>query len=123
MKIQGINVIFLYVHDIAASRDFYTGVLGMGQPIVDEANWVEWKLGNGSNLAICRGSRERMEGSIPERSRVKFSLVVDDIEEAHNDLIARGVEGDIREGPGFYFIDFRDPDDNVLRLLQWARKT
>lgn len=122
MKINGINVVFLYVEDMARSRAFYEEALGLDNVAREEDNWVEWKLPTGSNLAICRARAGKMEGATPDRTTVRFSLVVDDIDGAADKLAETGAASvpEILDGPGFRFIDFNDPDGNLLRLLQWS---
>ncbi|MCB2153247.1 VOC family protein [bacterium] len=123
MKIKKINVVFVYVEDVEKAKDFYSNVLGFGKPAVDNPFWVEWKLPEGSDFAICKASDERLEGTVPARSTVKFSMVVDDIRKAYADLFELGVRlvSEPQQGSGFLYLEFQDLDGNVLRLLQWVK--
>lgn len=121
MKVQSINVVFVYVADVARAKKFYQEVLGFGKPVKSVDSWVEWKLGKGSNFALCEASPGRLEGSVPERGTIKFSLVVAGLDEAHEELRRMGITlyGDIRHEENFRFFEFQDPDGNVIRLLEW----
>ena len=120
MDIKKINVVFVYVEDIEKSKEFYQDTLGLGKPRTDTTSWVEWKIGGGSDFAIHKADQEILEGSVPARSTVKFSLMVDDIREAYNELFEKGIKvlSEPKDGPGFMFIEFLDLDGNVIRLLQ-----
>ena len=122
MKVTAINVVFAYVEDIARSRRFYQDVLGLGKPVKEGKEWVEWKLGKGSNFALCRASAGRLEGSVPERGTIKFSFVVSGLADARQELRHRAItlHVDIREAEGFRYLEFPDPDGNILRLLEWT---
>lgn len=123
MKITGINVAFAYVEDLQASKEFYGEALCLGEPKLDTPSWVEWELAEGANIAIHKASDAIMEGSVPDRSTIRFSIVVDDIKNAYNELFERGVRihSEPQDGPGFLFVDFHDPDGNPLRLIQFLK--
>ncbi|MDK2971968.1 MAG: hypothetical protein PWP23_1723 [Candidatus Sumerlaeota bacterium] len=124
MKINGINVVFVYVSDMDASRRFYEEKLGLGKPELDTPKWIEWKLGKGANFAIHRASHEMLEGLVPARSSVRFSLMVEDIREAYTTLFEKGVRvlSEPMDGAGFLYFEFQDPDMNVIRLIQFIKK-
>lgn len=124
MKITGINAVFVYVSDMDASRRFYSDVIGLGKPELDTPKWIEWKLAKGANFAIHKASNEMLEGLVPARSSVKFSLMVEDIREAYNHLFEKGVRvlSEPLDGSGFLFCEFQDPDMNVIRLIQFLKK-
>ena len=123
MKINKINVVFVYVEDVERAKEFYSKTLNFGKPAVENPFWVEWKLPEGSDFAISKASDERLEGTVPARSTVKFSMVVDDIRKCYADLFECGVRlvSEPQQGAGFLFLEFQDPDGNVLRLLQWVK--
>lgn len=123
MKVSSINVVFVYVEDMQRAKQFYQERLGFGKPAKDGDQWVEWKLGKGSNFALCRADQRRLEASVPERSTVKFSMVVEDAEAARQELRDHGVElhGGIEKVADFCFFEILDPDGNVIRLLQWDK--
>jgi catechol 2,3-dioxygenase-like lactoylglutathione lyase family enzyme len=124
MKIHGVNVVFVYVQDMQVSRAFYSDILNLGTPQLDTPTWIEWKLAKGANFAIHKASDEMLEGIVPARSSVKFSLVVEDIREAYKFLFEKGVRvaSEPRDGAGFLYLEFQDPDGNVLRLIQFLKK-
>ncbi|MBI5154068.1 hypothetical protein HZA57_02430 [Candidatus Poribacteria bacterium] len=123
MKINQINAVFVYVQDIERSKEFYQRMLDLGAPAVETPFWVEWKLPKGSDFAICKASDERLESMVPARSSVKFSMVVDDMMKCYSELFARGARllSQPQQGAGFLFLEFQDPDGNVLRLIQWIK--
>lgn len=42
--LSGVNVVSLTVTDLTRARDFYSNVLGLGQPWFDDESlgWIEW---------------------------------------------------------------------------------
>ena len=123
MKVSQINVVFVYVENIERSKKFYQDTLKFGKPVKDTEHWVEWKMGKGSNFALSKASQRRLEGSVPERGTIKFSLVVEGLEEARKTLHNLGITlyDDIRHVEDFSFLEFQDPDGNVVRLLEWDK--
>ena len=51
-------------------------------------------------------------------------MEVDDIRQCYAELFEKGVRlmSEPREGVGHLFLEFQDPDSNILRLIQWVGK-
>lgn len=120
MKISGISTVFVFVENLDASREFYSSVLGLGKPSRDTSKLIEWKLGKEVTFAVQKAPLEVLEGAVPARSTVRFSFVVRDIKAAYKELFARNIRvlSEPQEGVGYLYVEFLDPDGNVLRLIQ-----
>lgn len=121
-KLRGINVVYLYVTDLARSREFYENVLGFGPPIMKSPTWVEYRLGEGSHFALHKTEDEQMALCDPACNTCRFSIVVDDLEDAYRELSAHNIifTRPPEKGFGFMIAEFDDPDGNPLRLLQYT---
>lgn len=120
--LRRINVVFVYVADIEKARDFYEKVLDLGQPLLKSPSWVEYHLGSGSHLALHQADPAMLEGTDRSRNTVKFSIVVDDLHQAHKELEGKGVKFNRppEKGYGFDLAEFEDPEGNPIRLLQYT---
>jgi predicted enzyme related to lactoylglutathione lyase len=121
--IKKINVVFLYVTNIQAQREFYENVVGLGTPLLKTPSWVEYRLEEGgTHFALQQTDPAALEGTDPGRNTVKFSMVVEDIQAAYEELHAQGVKF-VRmpeKGYGFLIAEFEDPERNIIRLLQYT---
>jgi predicted enzyme related to lactoylglutathione lyase len=119
-RLLGINVVFVYVADMAGGRRFYEEIVGLPSPVVVEEDWVRYALPGGADFALHRTSPDALAGGDPARNTVGFSIVVDDLaafvrradEQGLN--LLRGPE----KGPGFDLVEFCDPEGNRVRLIQ-----
>ncbi|MEU2548095.1 VOC family protein [Streptomyces roseolus] len=70
--------------------------------------------GSACSIAFGKGITEMAPGSLDN-----LQVVVDDIERAHADLTARGVDvGEIDDRPWGSFVHFADPDGNRWAVQQ-----
>ncbi len=118
-----INVVFIYVANLARARAFYEGVLGFTQPVMKTRDWVEYSLcDGGAHFALHQSSEEILQGSDRTRNTVKFSIVVDDLAATYAEMEGKGVEfvRPPEKGYGFMVAEFLDPEGNQLRLLQYT---
>jgi predicted enzyme related to lactoylglutathione lyase len=118
---QGINTVSIPVTDLAAARDFYGRVLGLGAPLYDlpDNGWIEWNPGGGTgNLAITTAP----PGWQPAATGVTIVLNVADCEAAVEELRARGVPCDdpTRFEGYITFATFTDPSGNRLQICSPA---
>ena len=121
--LRRINVVFIYVADLARAREFYEGVVGFGKPVMKTKSWVEYSLADGgTHFALHQSSAETLAGCDPSRNTIKFSIVVDDMMAAYREMSARGVVflRPPEKGMGFLLAEFADPEGNQLRLLQYT---
>jgi catechol 2,3-dioxygenase-like lactoylglutathione lyase family enzyme len=112
--------------DIDRLRAWYEGVLGF-TPFAVRTGAVLYRTAAGSVFAISRGS------VLSSGTHTQMAFTVDDIDAEAADLRARGVVFEEYEAPrtvdGIAIIGagraawFKDPDGNVLALLQFHDPT
>jgi catechol 2,3-dioxygenase-like lactoylglutathione lyase family enzyme len=112
------------VDDIEKARDFYANTLGVKTTVVDEENGL-------MSLELAGGERPTLVYRSPGFTPASYTILnfpVDDIDEAVDELAARGVrferyeefeqdEKGIARGPGPHIAWFKDPAGNVLSVL------
>jgi predicted enzyme related to lactoylglutathione lyase len=112
---SGINVVSIAVPDLAAAKEFYGEVLGLGEPLYDlpDAGWIEFATGGGGNLSVTRAE----DGWRPSEG-ITVVLNVADCRAAWRMLRGRGVRcDDPVDFPGFVtFCSFYDPFGNRLQM-------
>lgn len=120
-SLRRINVVFLYVRDMECACRFYEDVVGFGPPSIRTEEWVEYRLEGGAHFALHRTTPEALEGCDPARNTLHFSIVVDDLRRAYEELKAKGVEfrRPPEQGHGFELAEFVDPEGNPVRLIQY----
>jgi catechol 2,3-dioxygenase-like lactoylglutathione lyase family enzyme len=112
------------VDDLQKAREFYSETLGLRVSEVDEEHGL---------LALhLAGERDTLVYQKPDYTPATYTILnfpVDDIDEAVDELAARGVrfesydgfeqdEKGISRGEGPYIAWFKDPAGNVLSVLQ-----
>ena len=124
MKVTGISTVFVYVSNLDRAKEFYGRQIGLGKVSLEGPSWAEWKIArSGTAFAIQKADQRLIEGSVPARNTIRFSFVVDDIRKTYNELFEEGirVHSEPKEGTGFIYVDFEDPDRNVLRAVQYVK--
>jgi predicted enzyme related to lactoylglutathione lyase len=123
MKLNRINVVYLYVQDLAKQRKFYEQAFDLGKPVIDAKWWVEYAAGDGSHFALQQGDPARFEGVQRAKNTIKFSFDVTDIHKMTERLKKLGARFhyEPRQEYGFWLAEFEDPEGNVLRLYQKIR--
>jgi predicted enzyme related to lactoylglutathione lyase len=114
-------VVAVHVADQAQAVEFYTQVLGFevrrDAPYGEGARWIEVAPPGGqASLALVPAHGAAVAGV-----DTGVRLVVEDAERAHAALTAAGadVDGEVARWPGVPpMFSFRDPDANVLYLVQ-----
>ena len=124
MKVNKINVVFLYAEDLTRLRRFYEAALDLAAPVIDAKWWVEYEVGAGSHLALHQADAGRLEGTDRKKNTIKFSLDVTDIQKLTEKLKNLGAtfHYEPRKEFGFYLAEFEDPEGNVLRLYERFNK-
>jgi predicted enzyme related to lactoylglutathione lyase len=115
------------VSDVDRAKAFYVEQLGFAADVdvrpVDGVRVVQvtppgssCSLGMGTGLPVYEGTPGSIRG---------LHLVVDDIEQARAELVARGVDvGAVQDvGGGVLYAGFEDPDGNSLTLQQMPWRT
>ena len=110
--IDAIEVVYLYVPDVAAAVAFYERALGLSFEQFDE-HWAETRVG-GTRFAFHLGERAEPGTAI-------FDFRVDDIDESVALLRDRGIDvGEITRVPHGSFAQFRDLNGYRVELFQPA---
>lgn len=111
--VSRINVVYLYVRDMARSLAFYRDVLGI--PLAGDDRWAEATTANGVRFALHAVDGEVELGS----GTVRFDFEVDDIGEAAARLLEQGVEvGQIERHDWGAACELVDPDGYRLHLFE-----
>jgi len=122
--VKRINVVFLYVLNLEKERKFYEAAFDLGKPVVDAKWWVQYKLGDGSDLALHQVDPKNVGTAGLGSGAVKFSVEVDDIQAYTAKLKNLGAKFhyEPRQEYGFWLAEFEDPEGNALRLFQKIQK-
>ena len=114
-----LELVGLPVSDIDRAKAFYVDQVGFvadhDHTVSDEIRFVQvTPPGSACSVAFGRGISKAEPGSVDA-----LQLVVDDVEQARADLVARGVEvSDVEVLPWGSFVSFRDPDGNAWSVQQ-----
>jgi len=123
-KVNRINVVFLYVLDLQKVRKFYEAAFDLGKPVVDAKWWVQYEVGDGSNLGLHQIDAQHASRAGLGPGSVKFSIEVDDIQAFTEKL--KGLGATFRYEPrkeyGFWLAEFEDIEGNAIRLFQKIAK-
>ena len=111
--VSRLDVVYLYVRDVAASRAFYRDLLGI--PLAGDRHWQEAELG-GTRFAL----HEWHEGiGEPSSGTVRLSFQVDDLDDAMRTLRGAGIEpGEAIRDTWGAAVELVDPDGYRVHLLQ-----
>lgn len=122
--VKRINVVFLYVVDLAKVRKFYEAAFDLGKPVVDAKWWIEYAIGDGSHLALHQLDPQRAERGGIGGGSVKFSIEVEDIHGFTEKLKKLGAvfHFEPRQEYGFWLAEFEDVEGNPVRLYEKAKK-
>lgn len=111
----------VFVRDWDRALAFYTETLGIETTFrSDEMGWAQLATGEGQ-IAIDRADPDDEESQGLVGRFVRVSLAVPDLQETYKTLVERGVEflhAPAQQPWGGTITHFRDPDGNVLTLLE-----
>jgi catechol 2,3-dioxygenase-like lactoylglutathione lyase family enzyme len=120
MNLRHVRLVSVPVSDQERSKDFYTGTLGLELVAEEDMHsglrWVELGLpGAETTISLVTWLESMKPGSL--RGLI---LLTDDIQADHDELSHQGVEflGPIEEQHWGRFVQFKDPDGNVLVLQE-----
>jgi catechol 2,3-dioxygenase-like lactoylglutathione lyase family enzyme len=120
MNVKHVRLVSVPVSDQARSKAFYTGTLGLELIAEEEMSsgnrWVEvGPAGGETSISLVTWLESMKPGSV--RGLI---LLTDDIQTDHDELAGEGVEflGPIEEQHWGKFVQFKDPDGNVLVLQE-----
>jgi len=114
-----LELVILPVTDVDKTKAFYVDKVGFvadhDQRVSDQLRFVQLTPpGSACSIAIGEGITDAGPGSVSG-----MQVVVDDIEQAHREFTARGLDvGDIDDQPWGRFLYFADPDGNKWSVQQ-----
>jgi catechol 2,3-dioxygenase-like lactoylglutathione lyase family enzyme len=111
LKVKDIAFTAYAVTDLARSREFYEGVLGLKPTILKEGMpWVEYEIGP-ATLGI--GVSEKWK---PSRDGASIAIEVENFDEAIAELKGKGVTFEMGplETPVCFMAVLRDPDGSKI---------
>jgi predicted enzyme related to lactoylglutathione lyase len=114
-----LELVAIPVSDVDRAKAFYTEQVGFNadhdHTVSDEMRFVQLTPpGSACSIALGKGVVDAEPGSV-----AGVQLVVEDIEEAHRQLVDRGVEAsDVQDFPWGRFVFFSDPDGNRWSVQQ-----
>lgn len=117
MSSLGLAGVIMWTDNLEAMSAFYRDVLKLPVHSV-RPHFVAFQIGD-ARLSV--GLHSEVHGPVKEPVRVTVNFNVTDIHAAHRDLVARGVvfvRPPELEHWGGWVASFRDPDGNLLQLLQ-----
>lgn len=115
--IDGLAGVILWTDQLERMAAFYRDTLVLPVHSV-RPHFVAFQIGE---VRLSVGTHSEVHGPAREAVRVTVNLSVADIHAAHRELTARGVafvRPPEREHWGGWVASFRDPDGNLLQLLQ-----
>lgn len=117
IKVKDIAFTGYPVTDMARSRVFYEGVLGLKPQMAHESPemaWTEYEIGSNTLALAC------VKDWHPSTDGATIALEVEDIDAAIAHLQQQGVRFclDKHESPVCHFCTVLDPDDNQIMLHQ-----
>jgi catechol 2,3-dioxygenase-like lactoylglutathione lyase family enzyme len=107
-----LELVAIPVSDVDRAKAFYTDKIGFhadhDHAVNDQIRFVQLTPpGSACSIALGLGISDAPPGS------ARAQLVVTDIQAAHAELIARGVDaGEVQQFPWGAFVFFEDPDGN-----------
>ena len=115
--LKGADLVYFFVSDMERAVSFYRDALGLQLVYRSGEDWAQFEAG-----PVQLGLHASAQGE--HRPGGTLAFRVDDLDSSRVALAARGIsftpEGG-GEGGEPRFVEFRDPDGNVLGLLEYAR--
>lgn len=114
--ITRISSAFYWTRNMDAAANFYTGVLGLPLMRRHGDGFAQFDAGG-----VPLGLHGPVDGVVPDGAGATVVLECDNLDETMKQLSGAGVtfEGDVTQTPaGARFVGFRDPDGNLLQLIQ-----
>ena len=115
--IKGIAGVIIWTANVERLGGFYCDVLDM-KPVSQRDGFMAFQFGD---LRLTISDHSEVGGGAKDPLRIMVNLAVDDIHSAYQRLRGKGVEflrEPEKEHWGGYIATFKDPDGNVLQLLQ-----
>ena len=114
---NGVVGVIIWTDDLERLLGFYRDTLGL-EPHSVRPHFVSFKWGD---VRLGIGTHSEVSGQTTEPYRVMVNLGVNDIREAYDSLMAKGVEfsrAPEKEHWGGWVATLSDPDGNTIQLMQ-----
>ena len=115
--IKGIAGVIIWTANVERLGGFYRDVLDM-KPVSQRDGFMAFQFGD---LRLTISTHSEVDDGAKDPLRIMVNLAVDDIHSEYQRLRRKGVEflrEPEKEHWGGYVATFKDPDGNVLQLLQ-----
>ncbi len=114
-----IYAVVIRTNNIENLRNFYRDVLDLGPPVVDSNHWVEFKLGEATNLVLEAIDPDASDTCVESGSRVDWALRIDDLDAEKERLAEAKLEpaGEEADRFGKRVLKYLDPDGNLIHLI------
>lgn len=115
--IEGVAGVVIWTGDLDSLLAFYRDTLGL-TPHSVRPDFVAFRWGD---MRLSLGAHSQVAGQAGDPYRIMINLGVEDIHETHRALSARGVafiRPPEKEHWGGWVATLKDPDGNLLQLLQ-----
>ena len=115
--IKGIAGVIIWTANVERLGGFYRDVLNM-KPVSQRDGFMAFQFGD---LRLTISTHSEVDDGAKDPLRIMVNLAVDDIHSEYQRLRRKGVEflrEPEKEHWGGYVATFKDPDGNVLQLLQ-----
>jgi len=105
-------ITFLPTLNLAQTRDFYIGVLGL-KLVVDQKSCLIFQIQDGVQFGFCQS-----EDALKDPTRIVLCLLTNDVEAWHENLFAQGIpcEGEPVSNPTYDITHFYVRDPNGYRI-------
>ncbi len=116
--IKGLRISTIWSEDLTKLLPFYRDVLGLPVSLETPAFVI---LGDQNSAALALGTHSEVHGKAKEPQRHIVGLETDGIKAEYARLKGAGVEflEEPQEGGPVSFATFRDPEGNLLQLLEY----
>ena len=118
--IKGVHSVIIWTEDLGRLVPFYRDVVGL-TPAMEGDAFAVFQAQSGAQLLLGRHSE--VKGPSRDPNRVMVDLGVDDCRAEYQRLNARGVQfvrTPSQEENGMWIATLKDPDGNLIQLLQDA---
>jgi predicted enzyme related to lactoylglutathione lyase len=114
--------VIIWTDQFSTMNFFYRDILGLSLHSESE-DFVAFNMGSGLRLSL--GVHSKVRGKSNDSHRIMVNLGVENIDLTYKRLVASGVSflrTPERERWGGYVATLKDPDNNIIQLLQQPRK-
>ena len=115
--------VIIWTDQLSTMKTFYRDILGLSVHSESE-NFIAFDMGSGLRLSL--GVHSNVQGKSNDSHRIMVNLGVENIDLTYKKLLASGVSflrTPEQERWGGYVATLKDPDNNIIQLLQHPRQS